>query len=54
MSVVNKMLQDLEARQSETDQINADYQPPQKKTIQAISFDIAHLSYRSHRFCIKK
>ena len=31
MSVVNKMLQDLEARQSQTDEINADYQPPQKK-----------------------
>lgn len=31
MSVVNKMLQDLEARQSQTNEINADYQPPQKK-----------------------
>ena len=31
MSVVNKMLQDLEARQSKTDQINADYHAPQKK-----------------------
>jgi MSHA biogenesis protein MshN len=30
MSVVNKMLQDLEARQSKTDELNADYQPPQK------------------------
>jgi MSHA biogenesis protein MshN len=31
MSVVNKMLQDLEARQSQTDELNADYQPPPKK-----------------------
>lgn len=31
MSVVNKMLQDLEARQSQTDEIQADYQPPEKK-----------------------
>jgi MSHA biogenesis protein MshN len=31
MSVVNKMLQDLEARQSQTDELNADYHPPQKK-----------------------
>ncbi|AGH47404.1 hypothetical protein C427_5307 [Paraglaciecola psychrophila 170] len=31
MSVVNKMLKDLEARQSKPDEINADYQAPQKK-----------------------
>lgn len=31
MSVVNKMLQDLEARQSQAVDITADYQPPQKK-----------------------
>jgi MSHA biogenesis protein MshN len=31
MSVVNKMLKDLEARQSKTHEINADYQAPQKK-----------------------
>ena len=31
MSVVNKMLKDLEARQSQTAPINADYQAPQKK-----------------------
>ena len=31
MSVVNKMLQDLEARQAQTVEISADYQPPQKK-----------------------
>jgi MSHA biogenesis protein MshN len=31
MSVVNKMLQDLEARQSQTDEVKADYQPPPKK-----------------------
>lgn len=31
MSVVNKMLQDLEARKSQPEEINADYQPPQKK-----------------------
>jgi MSHA biogenesis protein MshN len=31
MSVVNKMLQYLEARQSQTDEIKADYLPPQKK-----------------------
>ena len=31
MSVVNKMLQDLEARQSQTDELNTDYQPPLKK-----------------------
>jgi MSHA biogenesis protein MshN len=32
MSVVNKMLQDLEARKSQTDEINSDYQPPPKKS----------------------
>ncbi|WP_339720783.1 tetratricopeptide repeat protein [uncultured Paraglaciecola sp.] len=31
MSVVNKMLQDLEARQTQTDEIQADYQAPPKK-----------------------
>ena len=31
MSVVNKMLQDLEARKSQPEEMNADYQPPQKK-----------------------
>ena len=31
MSVVNKMLQDLEARQVQPDEIHADYQPPEKK-----------------------
>jgi len=31
MSVVNKMLQDLEARKFETEAVNADYHPPQKK-----------------------
>jgi MSHA biogenesis protein MshN len=31
MSVVNKMLQDLETRQAQPDGINADYQPPEKK-----------------------
>lgn len=31
MSVVNKMLQDLEARQTQTDEITADYQAPPKK-----------------------
>ena len=31
MSVVNKMLQDLEARQSQSDEIKADYLPPPKK-----------------------
>jgi len=31
MSVVNKMLQDLEARQSQSDEIKADYQAPPKK-----------------------
>lgn len=31
MSVVNKMLQDLEARQSQTDEVSADYQVPPKK-----------------------
>ena len=31
MSVVNKMLQDLEARQSQSDEITADYQAPPKK-----------------------
>lgn len=32
MSVINKMLQDLEARESDTQTINADYQAPQKKS----------------------
>jgi MSHA biogenesis protein MshN len=36
MSVVNKMLQDLEARKSQPDEINADYQPPQKKQLKWI------------------
>jgi MSHA biogenesis protein MshN len=31
MSVINKMLQDLEARESDTQTINADYQAPEKK-----------------------
>lgn len=31
MSVVNKMLQDLEARQSQAEEVKADYLPPQKK-----------------------
>ncbi|MFQ3190951.1 MAG: MSHA biogenesis protein MshN [Paraglaciecola sp.] len=31
MSVVNKMLKDLEARKSKTDEIDADYHAPQKK-----------------------
>lgn len=31
MSVVNKMLQDLEARQAKPGEVSADYQPPQKK-----------------------
>jgi MSHA biogenesis protein MshN len=31
MSVVNKMLKDLEARQSQTEEINNDYHAPQKK-----------------------
>lgn len=31
MSVVNKMLQDLETRQSQSNEINADYQAPPKK-----------------------
>lgn len=31
MSVVNKMLQDLEARKSQPGDVNADYQPPQKQ-----------------------
>jgi MSHA biogenesis protein MshN len=50
MSILNKMLQDLEARQFQTDELNTDYRPPQKKqsklwilfllilTIAAISF----------------
>lgn len=32
MSVVNKMLQDLEARQAGPDAVSADYQPPQRNT----------------------
>ena len=32
MSVVNKMLQDLEARQTAPDAVSADYQPPQHST----------------------
>ncbi|ABG38704.1 hypothetical protein Patl_0172 [Paraglaciecola sp. T6c] len=32
MSVVNKMLQDLEARQTGSDAVSADYQPPQRNT----------------------
>jgi MSHA biogenesis protein MshN len=31
MSILNKMLQDLEARQFQTDELNTDYRPPQKK-----------------------
>jgi MSHA biogenesis protein MshN len=59
MSVVNKMLKDLEARQSKTHEINADYQAPQKKqsklfvlvllilSIAAITFA---LSYKNQLF----
>jgi MSHA biogenesis protein MshN len=59
MSVVNKMLKDLEARQSKTHEINADYQAPQKKqsklfvlvllilSIAAITFA---LSYKNRLF----
>ena len=32
MSVVNKMLQDLETRQTAPDAVSADYQPPQRST----------------------
>ncbi|WP_158965628.1 lipopolysaccharide assembly protein LapB [Paraglaciecola sp. L3A3] len=32
MSVINKMLKDLESRESQTEAINADYQPPEKKS----------------------
>jgi MSHA biogenesis protein MshN len=32
MSVVNKMLQDLEARKADTSTVNADYQPPLKRS----------------------
>ena len=32
MSVINKMLQDLDARESSSSAINADYQPPQNKS----------------------
>ncbi|MFT2092274.1 tetratricopeptide repeat protein [Paraglaciecola sp. 2405UD69-4] len=35
MSVVNKMLKDLEARETDASQIKADYQPPQKQPIHA-------------------
>jgi MSHA biogenesis protein MshN len=36
MSVVNKMLKDLEARQAQTDEIHADYLPPQKKQLKLL------------------
>ena len=36
MSVVNKMLKDLEARQSKTEKIVADYHPPQKKQLKLL------------------
>ena len=38
MSVVNKMLKDLEARQSRAERINADYHPPQKKRSKLLLF----------------
>jgi MSHA biogenesis protein MshN len=56
MSVVNKMLKDLEARQPKTHEINADYQVPQKKqsklfflvllilSIAAITFSLADIN----------
>jgi MSHA biogenesis protein MshN len=59
MSILNKMLQDLEARQFQTDELNTDYRPPQKKqsklwilfllilTIAAISFTYVYFGQLS-------
>lgn len=53
MSVVNKMLQDLEARQSQTDEINADYQPPQKKQSKLLVLVLLVLAVAAIIFALK-
>jgi MSHA biogenesis protein MshN len=44
MSVVNKMLKDLEARQSRTQKIAADYHPPQKKQLKLLFLVVLTIS----------
>ena len=44
MSVVNKMLKDLEARQSRTQKIVADYHPPQKKQLKLLFLVVLSIS----------
>jgi MSHA biogenesis protein MshN len=52
MSVVNKMLRDLEARQSQTDEINADYHAPQKKPSKLIILVLLILSIAAIIFAL--
>lgn len=53
MSVVNKMLKDLEARQSQTDEVNVDYQPPQKKQSKLLVLVLLTLAVAAIIFAIK-
>ncbi|PKG97780.1 lipopolysaccharide assembly protein LapB [Paraglaciecola sp. MB-3u-78] len=52
MSVVNKMLKDLEARQSKTHEINADYQAPQKKQSKRLLLALLILSIAAITFAL--
>jgi len=52
MSVVNKMLQDLEARKSQPNEINADYQPPQKKQLKWIYLGLLLLAITAISFSL--
>jgi MSHA biogenesis protein MshN len=52
MSVVNKMLKDLEARQAQTDEIHADYLPPQKKQPKLLVLALSILSVAAILFAL--
>jgi MSHA biogenesis protein MshN len=52
MSVVNKMLKDLEARQAQTDEIHADYLPPQKQQSKLLVLALLILSVAAILFAL--
>ena len=52
MSVVNKMLKDLEARQSKTDEIKTDYHQPQKKQSKLLIITLLTLAISASVFAI--
>jgi MSHA biogenesis protein MshN len=52
MSVVNKMLKDLEARQSKTDEIDTDYHAPQKKQSKLLILILLTLSIAAITFAL--